>query len=269
MQHLVIGDINVRRDEHGLFSLNDLHHAAGGDKKDQPYEFLRSKQGVDLIELLQYRENPGILKKQGLGTFVSKELVYAYAMWISAKFHLQVIRAYDELMMGSSTYAGRQQSLNGPGIDIAKAEKTANVIERVIGLAKQAASEADAFVRQQLLHSLQHLCLASGIEYANPELIGKRLINDHPIVERFWDAFESMNNWHTQPFNHSHSCKTELAINLTQIYEQCQERGINLPERRELISLLEDSGRYPYLFNAPIRSRLWKKTVRCLVFKRA
>jgi hypothetical protein len=98
-QHLTISDTDIRQDESGRFCLNDLHKAAGGEKRHAPNEWLRNQQTQDLIDALGDMKPgiAGILSKQGLGTFVCRELVYAYAMWISPAFHLKVIRAYDML----------------------------------------------------------------------------------------------------------------------------------------------------------------------------
>ncbi|MFD2111316.1 KilA-N domain-containing protein [Thiorhodococcus fuscus] len=96
---LVVADVTVRQDSDGRFNLNDLHTAAGGLKKHQPSNWLRSEQAVDLIAELDTPQIRGVSRIRGRsgGTFVVKELVYAYAMWISPKFHLEVIRSYDRL----------------------------------------------------------------------------------------------------------------------------------------------------------------------------
>lgn len=110
---LNLGELNIHQDEAGRFSLNDLHRAAveGGEdyKRCQTEHFLRNEQTQALIEALrgEIPEN-GELKVDPVavavgrygGTYVCRELVYAYAMWISAKFYLQVIRAYDALVTG-------------------------------------------------------------------------------------------------------------------------------------------------------------------------
>ncbi len=95
MNELTISGVSVRQDEQGRFCLNDLHRAAGEEKRHQPSDWLRIQQTQELIIEVEIPGIPGIVSKQGLGTFAVKELVYAYAMWISPKFHLQVIRAYD------------------------------------------------------------------------------------------------------------------------------------------------------------------------------
>lgn len=99
----------------GLYSLNDLHRASGSEKKHQPAFFMRNKEVKDLVEELksEYSSSANMMNKEPVravrgiqenkkpqGTYACKELVYRYAMWISPKFALLVIRTFDKLVTG-------------------------------------------------------------------------------------------------------------------------------------------------------------------------
>lgn len=98
-QSITIANIDIQQDGKGRYCLNDLHRAAGALQKHKPANFLRIDGTKALIaEINQCSDVSSAYINVGgasPGTFVSKELVYAYAMWISAAFHLRVIRAYD------------------------------------------------------------------------------------------------------------------------------------------------------------------------------
>ncbi|EAO8183698.1 KilA-N domain-containing protein [Salmonella enterica] len=97
---MVIDGIEVRRDVQGRYCLNDLHRAAGGEKRHSPGYWLENEQTKSLVEILGDTGIPVSVIKggSGQGTFVCKELVYSYAMWISPEFHLKVIRTFDEVV---------------------------------------------------------------------------------------------------------------------------------------------------------------------------
>lgn len=128
MNEIVIADKTIRLSD-GLYCLNDLHKASGGEKRYEPNRWLRLLQTSELIRELEFEQcEPqicGSMKNQSLsepqiwgsmkdqpliktikgfgknqGTFACRELVYSYAMWISPKFHLQVVRAFDALVSG-------------------------------------------------------------------------------------------------------------------------------------------------------------------------
>lgn len=103
---IIIYDIKIHMDSDGRYSLNDLHKAAGKEDKHQPAFFMRRNETIELINEMfnsanMQNKNPVDSKKGRYGgTYVCKELVYSYAMWISAAFALKVIRAYDSLVSG-------------------------------------------------------------------------------------------------------------------------------------------------------------------------
>lgn len=101
---LVLGGFTVRQLD-GLFCLNDLHRASGGEDRHQPAKFVRLDQTQSLIAELG--NSPEVASLDGStdlclftmqgrngGTYACRELVVAYAAWISAAFHLQVIRVF-------------------------------------------------------------------------------------------------------------------------------------------------------------------------------
>lgn len=96
----------IRQDQYGRYCLNDLHKASGNERKNQPQYFLENKQTQDLVQALTdtgISVSPINVIRGGLeqGTYVVKELVYSYAMWISATFHLKVIRTFDAVATGA------------------------------------------------------------------------------------------------------------------------------------------------------------------------
>jgi len=93
--NVTIGNVLIHQQD-GLFSLNDLHKASGGDVKHRPNQFMRNEQTQALVAALLEERISAFKTTRGrnAGTYACRELVIAYAAWISAAFHLQVIRVF-------------------------------------------------------------------------------------------------------------------------------------------------------------------------------
>jgi hypothetical protein len=100
---LIIKNTEITRNENGLYSLNDLHRSSGLRVKDLPNKFMASKSFKNVVEVLNAQKsafNP-VEKKRGRyngGTWICKELVYKYAMWVDAEFEVHVIQTFDGII---------------------------------------------------------------------------------------------------------------------------------------------------------------------------
>lgn len=106
MSALVIAGIEIHRDQAGRFRLNDFHKASGGEEKHSPNRWTRTEAYGGLVEALtpDLAFEPARVVRGGPkpGTYVCKELIYSYAMWISPEFHLRVVRTFDAVVSGAA-----------------------------------------------------------------------------------------------------------------------------------------------------------------------
>ena len=93
---LKIGGQSIAVDQDGHIAIADLHIASGGDRATRPELFLASQTFKRLLEEVD-KADTGIpaLKGKGRGAYLSKELAFAYASWVSTSFALRLIRGVD------------------------------------------------------------------------------------------------------------------------------------------------------------------------------
>lgn len=136
-KQLTVCGVAIKQDAEGRYSLNDFHRAAGDDQKHRPKYWLENCNTQALVAEIEKGGFPPVSVKPGRngGTFVVKELVYAYAMWISPKFHLEVIRSYDRLATeGVAVHASAAEAV---------LDDPLTYMEKVIAQAKVLKAERD------------------------------------------------------------------------------------------------------------------------------
>jgi hypothetical protein len=109
-QLIAIENVIIRQNKQGLYCLNDLHRASGQLNKNRPSLWLENKQAQELIQEITKEFVKAGIPALGVvhggterGTYACKELVYAYAMWISPAFNLKVIRTFDSVVVRKSS----------------------------------------------------------------------------------------------------------------------------------------------------------------------
>ena len=103
-----------------LFSANDLWKIAGSENSKRPSMWLENKQTQELINEITQSRNSCLAYKvikggNNPGAWLCEDLMYAYAMWLSPKFHLMVIQCFKEYaaaMITRHRLRGESKELN-------------------------------------------------------------------------------------------------------------------------------------------------------------
>ncbi|MCW4596809.1 KilA-N domain-containing protein [Pasteurella multocida subsp. multocida] len=184
MSNLSILNTSIRTLDN-LYSLNDLHKASGNDPKHRPSLFARNEQTRELVEQINIENNRSTkvifalksirggsdISKQG--TWACEELVLSYAMWISPKFHLIVLRAF--LAMHRGEVKPQQLALPEPNYNMSNITQSEEVLALLIQM------YSHLFQAHEMQEKLQNTNIAKLME---SQIGGQYLYNfKHPLEQ--------------------------------------------------------------------------------------
>ena len=120
--------VTLNPNEKGWYNLNTLRKAAGNLRRHEVANWIGQTNTLDLIEKISITGNPVYESRRGSernggGTWACRDLVFAYAEWISAEFHKAVLETFSAAVDG----------------DAVKAVETAQSVARVDGKASRRA----------------------------------------------------------------------------------------------------------------------------------
>ena len=201
VQHkgISIANTPIATDSEGRFRLNDLHQAAGGERRHGPSLWLENEQAKALAQELSDTGIPVSVIKGGTnqGTYVCRELVYAYAMWISAKFHLEVIRTFDAVVTGAAPASTVRSTSTKPPLMVAAgmaptlvwALKSFGIDQNTATISANQMIRAETGVNLLQLAGHTHLVTPSQEIYYTPtELGNRRCVKAHTMNRALADA---------------------------------------------------------------------------------
>ena len=105
-----IANTEVFVNENGLYSLMDLHKASGGENAKRPSIFFNNKSTASLVAILEKRHGKDAVMQssnggKNTGYMACKQLMVAYAMWLSPEFYDKVIQTFIHIAEGNETAA--------------------------------------------------------------------------------------------------------------------------------------------------------------------
>ena len=111
-----IAGLTIEQSSNGLYSINDIHRASGGLKKHQPAKWFQLQSTTNFVRYQEEKAKSQALNQGSKnlvvetiegrnyggnsGTFVSRKLVVAYAMWISPAFADHVLDTFLDVVDG-------------------------------------------------------------------------------------------------------------------------------------------------------------------------